>query len=453
MTPSLGSFSLGKITDNAAKSGSETTLAWHSRTYFDEKSKPQAETSKRNIELHKRFPEIAKEEILIEDYICALGRGATLVQGRIYMTRRRCCFYSSMLGMIYRFYFCSFLSRDAAFEKLVSIWKQSNVESFFSASFHGEITVDEGTMTSRPSSPPTMELPPKPASDPSEKDTVCLHDHSKAILVTDQVFGCSIKQLWSLLHGDETSPVVTVMDQSKKPSFLEWFLAQKRAVVNLEKTTWMVGGKEELESLPLELAKVGDTRTIFFDMNFGLQTAGSKQVITVKSVTPTAICIHSKTTNSGIPFANSYSTATVMCIKEEEPGRSSRLVVSYYIEFERDCYSIIKNPVQNAMKTKIPEFYNDLVCQLQRHFDAESGVQCPQTPPEPDSGIEKSQPMEELAACPETGVIKVPRYVAVGFIACFVMWIAVVVGLSYRLHHVFQHMTALQQQVNYLQGH
>ncbi len=57
----------------SVKSASETTLAWHSRSYFDVKA-----DSKRNKELHQRFPEIQKGELLLDDYICALGRFVSL---------------------------------------------------------------------------------------------------------------------------------------------------------------------------------------------------------------------------------------------------------------------------------------------------------------------------------------------------------------------------------------
>ena len=55
-------------------------------------------SSKRNKELHFRFPEIPNTEKLLHNYICAWGKNGMLLQGRIYVTRHRICFYSSFLN-------------------------------------------------------------------------------------------------------------------------------------------------------------------------------------------------------------------------------------------------------------------------------------------------------------------------------------------------------------------
>lgn len=400
---------------------SENTLAISSPVFPDGSSLLNLKEntnfdSKRNKELHQRFPEISASELLIENYVCALGRGAKLIQGRIFITSKRTCFYSGILGMTMRitmyfddiqsikrkvsvcfipnaieivsdstvFYFCSFLSRDPAYERLVTIWKQSNIESFFaSPPYLGE---SKSTMTSRPGSPATI---PDSLVDPSVEECSaearealngrgkigdCRHIHTeyKSAVLCDETFPTSAKVLWGLLHGDKPSHIVTVDDASAKPCFLDWFLGS-RAVKNLEKTSWIMSpregmkNQEETDVLEFDKAAVGAKRSLYFDMNIGLQTATSKQVFAVTSYTPSSICIESRTTNSGVPFSSSYSTMIYTCIHEVEGGLC-RLFISYKVVFEKDCYSIIKNPVSTAIKGRLPEFYNALTESLNLHF-------------------------------------------------------------------------------------
>lgn len=269
------------------------------------------------------------------------------------------------------FYFCSFLSRDLAYENIVGIWKDSNLNSYFSPVLAIETpellsalsivpTLQNRSFSSTDELSETMELD-------SDREKNCCHNHSLNIVLVDTVYDATVADLWGLLYGDSPSHLVSVEDASKKPCFNDWFLTTRRSVLNLEKTTWMVGDKEEIEILSFEKVKVGDCRTIVFDMNLGLQTAGSKQIVSVKSVTPEAICLESKTTNSGTPFASSYYTHISTCIIAEANNRC-RLIISYRVVFEKECYTIVKNPVNSAISKRIPEFYNDLAAQLQLHF-------------------------------------------------------------------------------------
>lgn len=229
-------------------------------------------------------------------------------------------------------------------------------------------------MTSRPCSPESStnysstRASPIPEAPLDSNNQTCNHIHeAKTIVLCDETFPTSANVLWGLLYGDKPSHIVTIDDASPKPCFFDWFL-YRRAVKNLEKTAWTLSeAKNEIEMLTFEQAKVGDCRTLYFDMSVGLQTAASKQITAVTSKTPSSICIESKTTNSGVPFSSSYCTMTYTCIQELEGGLC-RLFISYQVKFEKDCYSIIKNPVNQAIKSRIPDFYNDLVETLKLHF-------------------------------------------------------------------------------------
>ncbi|ORY41918.1 hypothetical protein BCR33DRAFT_851940 [Rhizoclosmatium globosum] len=119
---------------------------------------PAPANTKRNKDFHDLFPDIPEEELLLEDWSCAWQR-EVLIQGRMYLTDHHICFnanifgwthslvldlddivsvekksiagfipnsieVSSMLGQ--KYYFASFIARDATFEYITRQWGNSS---------------------------------------------------------------------------------------------------------------------------------------------------------------------------------------------------------------------------------------------------------------------------------------------------------------------------------------
>ncbi|CDS00964.1 hypothetical protein [Sporisorium scitamineum] len=114
-------------------------------------------SSKRNHEFHQLFPQVPEDDYLIEDYGCALVR-EILIQGRLYISENHLCFKANIFGWVTNLVlpfseiisiekrmtafvipnaiqiatlqskhnFTSFLSRDATYDLVVSIWKLSH---------------------------------------------------------------------------------------------------------------------------------------------------------------------------------------------------------------------------------------------------------------------------------------------------------------------------------------
>ncbi|KAJ1899364.1 hypothetical protein LPJ81_004155 [Coemansia sp. IMI 209127] len=70
---------------------------------------------KRNTDFHGLFRNIPIDELLIDDYICALQRDI-LVQGRLYLTENYVCFFSNIFGWV--------TSLTIAFDEIVSMEKK-----------------------------------------------------------------------------------------------------------------------------------------------------------------------------------------------------------------------------------------------------------------------------------------------------------------------------------------
>ncbi|KAJ1667992.1 hypothetical protein IW140_002425 [Coemansia sp. RSA 1813] len=114
---------------------------------------------KRNTDFHGLFRNIPIDELLIDDYICALQRDI-LVQGRLYLTENYVCFFSNIFGWVTsltiafdeilsmekkmtaliipnaiqistlhaKHAFSSFMYRDSAYNQLYDLWTKSKSE-------------------------------------------------------------------------------------------------------------------------------------------------------------------------------------------------------------------------------------------------------------------------------------------------------------------------------------
>ncbi|KAJ2361009.1 hypothetical protein IW150_007348, partial [Coemansia sp. RSA 2607] len=126
---------------------------------FDNDGSLNAVYLKRNADFHMLFRNIPINELLIDDYGCALQRDI-LVQGRLYLTENFVCFYSNIFGWVTnlvisfdeimtiekkmtaliipnaiqvstlhaKYFFGSFIYRDSAYTQLYDLWAKSRSE-------------------------------------------------------------------------------------------------------------------------------------------------------------------------------------------------------------------------------------------------------------------------------------------------------------------------------------
>ncbi|KAJ1725354.1 hypothetical protein LPJ53_000486 [Coemansia erecta] len=126
---------------------------------FDGDGELNAVYLKRNADFHMLFRNIPINELLIDDYGCALQRDI-LVQGRLYLTENFVCFYSNIFGWVTnlviafdeimtiekkmtaliipnaiqvstlhaKHFFGSFIYRDSAYNQLFDLWAKSRSE-------------------------------------------------------------------------------------------------------------------------------------------------------------------------------------------------------------------------------------------------------------------------------------------------------------------------------------
>jgi hypothetical protein len=264
------------------------------------------------------------------------------------------------------FHFASFLRRDAAFEQMMTLWKQSNVESYFCTTHRFE-RIDEMKIEPVTGNEEQEAIAVRSASPEPKEPTECQHDHSKNTLLCDDSFPVNMETLWGLLFGDEHSKVVmsaSQLDLSNPIPFMDWFMISRRGVFNLVKTPWAI---DEIEQGKLVDLIPGSSRTISFDMNVGIQTASSNSIYTLVAKTDDSICVKATTTNTGVPFANHFETVVYTCIKKKSE-KECQLVMSFFLRFQSGGFSFMRGPLEQAIRNRVPEYYQDLIQVLHDNF-------------------------------------------------------------------------------------
>lgn len=152
------------------RTNSDSLAFWDEHQKFDPKyyveekfkeTKYRYTTIQRNINFHLLFRSMDLTDRLLDDFACALSR-EILLQGRIYITEHSVCFNSNLLGWVTSLvvpfeditridkkstaglfpngiaietkevthYFASFLSRDATYEFIRTVWQASTGKEF-----------------------------------------------------------------------------------------------------------------------------------------------------------------------------------------------------------------------------------------------------------------------------------------------------------------------------------
>ncbi|XP_057675047.1 GRAM domain-containing protein 2B-like isoform X3 [Corythoichthys intestinalis] len=93
---------------------------------------PSNQLTKTNLQFHKLFKEVSREEALAQSYTCALQRDI-LYQGKMFVSPNWICFHSKVFGRDTKHVFVSFLSRNTTYKFLRSICIHLEVEKTISS--------------------------------------------------------------------------------------------------------------------------------------------------------------------------------------------------------------------------------------------------------------------------------------------------------------------------------
>ncbi|OAV87383.1 hypothetical protein PTTG_29450 [Puccinia triticina 1-1 BBBD Race 1] len=366
---------------------------------------------KRNVDFHAVFKSIPEDDYLIEDYGCALQRDI-LVQGRLYISEQHLCFNANIFGWVTtlvipfsdvvtvekrmtaliipnaiqvnttqsRHTFASFLSRDATYDLMSSIWTIARPPG--TAPTHGltlDVTVpaiedfSDGPKPAVPassdfsSSSSSSDPPPKIDHPPTQCQ--CAPDEHYKELIWDATYPTSPEKLYNILFQSD---------------FLKDFWVNEEHLTEIEVGDWTTSPEAKYPSRNVSYIRpvtapvgpktikclvVDEHRALDFDQYVSLLT-------TVR--TPDA------------PAGGSFCVRTLTCISWG-PNNSSRWHVTAAVEWtkvNRFLKSIIESSAISGQKA-----YQVGVDQaLRKH------IQLSQPTPEPPLGAGGGVPEAAVAA-------------------------------------------------------
>ncbi|KAI9033981.1 GRAM domain-containing protein [Phycomyces nitens] len=339
--------------------------------------------SKRNADFHALFRSVPEQDMLIEDYGCALQK-EILLQGRMYISENHVCFNANIFGWVTNLViavsdiveiekrstaiiipnaiqistlhakhsFASFLSRDQAYDLLVDVWRcvrppQQPIE---------DQKVSESDDEDSDSSEAQSEAGPRPrpVSSPAEK-TAQVQDKTECecgrtnshypTIVMDQTFDCPMEKIFQLLYEGD---------------FIKTFLADVQKTTDIQITEWR-SGEGDVESVreisyvkPLNGA-IGPKSTRCFLSEEIIHKDFAEYVTQITT-----------TQTPDVPSGGAFSVKTRTCLTWAGKGKT-RVFVSVLVDFTKSSW--LKSTIEKACIDGQMTYYKDLDATLRRYTE------------------------------------------------------------------------------------
>ncbi|KAL0073693.1 GRAM domain-containing protein [Phycomyces blakesleeanus] len=352
--------------------------------------------AKRNADFHALFRSVPEQDMLIEDYGCALQK-EILLQGRMYISENHVCFNANIFGWVTNLViavsdiveiekrstaiiipnaiqistlhakhsFASFLSRDQAYDLLIDVWRcvrppQQPIEGQKVSETDYESDTSESTFSS--SSSIGSSPRPRPAS-PAEKsaqvqdktECECGKNNSHyPVIVMDQIFDCPMEKIFQLLYEGD---------------FIKTFLADVQKTTDIQITEWRngdgegEGGAERVREIsyvkPLNGA-IGPKSTRCL-LSEEIMHKDFKDYVTQITTTQTP----------DVPSGGAFSVKTRTCLTWAEKGKT-RVFVSVLVDFTKSSW--LKSTIEKACIDGQMTYYKDLEAALRRFTEKQKHV-------------------------------------------------------------------------------
>ncbi|ORX56979.1 hypothetical protein DM01DRAFT_1320113 [Hesseltinella vesiculosa] len=386
-------------------------------------------SNKRNVDFHALFRSVPDNELLIEDFGCALQK-EILVQGRLYISENYLCFNANIFGWVTnlviafedivdiekrttalfipnaiqvstlhaKHFFTSFLSRDQAWELMMDVWKYSRtlhgqamsgtIEKDKNSNENQTIT-DAASVYSNTASVTGDSESDHSSDDQSESSLVELlpiSSEPKSSL-TQSVMAVDTKQAQEVTtctcQGDHYEAVV--MDTSFKgslesiynllynSSFLRNFLINKENSSDLVMSDWE------------NAANHGYKRTISYikPLNGPIgpkQTKCNQEENVLCCNFKQCACILTTTTTPDVPSGGAFSVKTKTCMTWSGYHKV-RILVTCKVEFTKSSW--LKSTIERASLDGQTCYYKDMDAAIKSYIRSHSTEFASQPHPQP----------------------------------------------------------------------
>ncbi|KAH8554150.1 GRAM domain-containing protein [Umbelopsis sp. PMI_123] len=346
--------------------------------------------AKRNAEFHTLFRSVPEDDMLIEDYGCALQK-EILVQGRIYISERHICFNANIFGWVTNLVlafseivliekkmtamiipngiqictlhakhaFASFLSRDMAYDQMMDVWRVAHSISPSAqktsllaedGTAHNESSSDEETDDSDATLSDGDDDIDRTQSEASLTECQCQHSGSHYTNVAlDAVFPGSIETLYNLLFNS---------------SFISNFLVEgeKSQDVNIGNWSKHTDDKETVRK---------STYIKYLGMSIGPKTTKCHlEERCYECDFNNAVSVLTTTQTPDIPMGTSFSVKTRACITSTGNG-SVRLLVTFQVEFTKGGF--LKSTIEKASSDGQITYYKNLEAAVRAYITSHPG--------------------------------------------------------------------------------
>lgn len=322
---------------------------------------------KRNIDFHINFPSLPLDDILIEDWHCALQKDI-LVTGRLYVTQERICFHSNLFGWVnhtmipfsdivslqkrstafvipnaiqiitldQKYFFTSFMSRDSAFTLLYEMWFKKCPNRATDPAKLIPIAIDCKT-----------DVPCSQLSAEAGVNTLCscLKTSShEGVINIDTVYPATIETVFNLLFGSDSSFLKDYLSESNHDVVIGDWQGDGTRIITYVKPLHMPIGPRQTRC---------NTSEHILHQDF-------EDYCTVES----------RTQNPDVPSGDAFTVVSRNCFSISRTNQC-RLITSTFIEWTKSSW--FKGPIENGAKegtTKAAHEIDTLIRQyLKSHPD------------------------------------------------------------------------------------
>jgi len=369
----------------------------------------------RNKEYKEFFND--QESKFIVDFSCAHSKDI-LRQGRMYISTGYICFYSKIFGLEHSlqiafqditliskektaylipnaiqlttknkksYFFATFHSRDSTYDIMNKLWSavctgeelsEDELNQIIMVQYPEE-DLPDGVMARSPppSTPVTFSLGAPSSEDISpnnrkakgknRRDKTSEEGESIDDIIADWMQTVPGDIVLNTVVNKSVSEVQTLYFTNSNFYFT---FHKNRGTTELDVGDWETGEGEK-----------GKTREVSYNLRInnpvGPKTSQVKEIQIERTCsTPGQIyCIDLEAFNSGVPYADSFTIRTHICV-HRETEQSSRILVKAEIVFKKELWSYIKGKIESNAWNGIKSFYKELGVALSQHREDDHQV-------------------------------------------------------------------------------
>lgn len=311
-------------------------------------------TKKDSTIFHQYFPKV--KEDLIEEFVCAIPM-TILVQGKLYVTEKRICFYPYFGTNIKIFKFDDIQKIDKAVtfpyipNGIDVTLKDGTVQRFqsfiyrdFTHSFLFQLWMSR--MAKKLTNPVDSPLSSSP-----EPESLTLADETLETSTESQPDVCDCH---AQFHSGKELLVDLNLPLNPSTLYISYY---EKFLVDFLVSNQKV--QDFYSDFTSSSTVCGTEFKMSYKIPLGLYTPTTSITTSILKFSDTCICLESITTTPDVPYGSTFQTRVRTCLQSVKEG-TTRLLMSFDLEWIGQVNWIVKAAVKSQLGPKIQEYHSDL---------------------------------------------------------------------------------------------